>query len=144
MALKLTDFFAPCWSLLMLTACVTTPVVYSHGLGVGVGRDAYDRALDPPKIVDSQLSAEVSKGRQIYLEHCADCHGSAGLGNGSSATGMDPRPANLIETDTRYGEKELYALITTGRRDMPSWKDVLTEEELWQVVRYVRTLKTSD
>ncbi len=45
---------------------------------------------------------EVS-GRNAFLESCAACHGLDGRGNGPTAGGLDPRPADLTAIAARNG-----------------------------------------
>ena len=56
---------------------------------------------------------------------------------------LDPAPKNLAELQTRAGDDYLFWRISTGKEgtSMVSWLGVLTEEQIWQAVAYIRTLK---
>lgn len=47
-----------------------------------------------------QEPKEIS-GRALYMENCASCHGSTGIGNGFAAKGMNPLPADLTRVAAR-------------------------------------------
>ena len=49
--------------------------------------------------------------------------------------------ANDLNINTKIAGNELFWKITEGRKPMPSTKKSLTEEQRWQVVNYIRTLK---
>jgi mono/diheme cytochrome c family protein len=101
------------------------------------------------------------KGRKLYHHYCMHCHGE----NGQQAEGFnwdrmpDPRPRDLSEdaTMSTFSDKEIFDTISRDMRDtslqevnddmnyfavatMPTFKYTLSEEEIWAVVGYVRTL----
>jgi len=102
-----------------------------------------------------------TKGRKLYHHYCMHCHGE----NGQQAEGFnwdrmpDPRPRDLSEdaTMSTFSDKEIFDTISRDMRDtslqevnddmnyfavatMPTFKYTLSEEEIWAVVGYVRTL----
>src|SRR5262249_8779417 len=40
-------------------------------------------------------TSEIAQGATLYAAHCAVCHGASGLGNGSAATSLRKRAADL-------------------------------------------------
>ncbi len=103
-------------------------------------------------------SAEgIEEGARVYRElECFKCHGNAGRGDGPSAPTLTDdwdhpiRAANLAEGWTFNGGGEveqIYTRLRTGLdgTPMPSFSDaveggVITEEQLWRVAQYVRSL----
>lgn len=90
-------------------------------------------------------------GRKIYMARCFWCHGERGDGNGPSAVGMVPRPRDFVSAEykirsTGHGQlptdEDLYGTIAHGfpGTPMPGWKDILTEPELRDLVRYLKSL----
>ena len=88
----------------------------------------------------------IAAGGALYQVNCASCHGNAGAGDGPAAAGMSPRPANLRWTVQRPIATDGYlmwamsdggAALGTG---MPAFAGVLSEQERWQIVLYLRTL----
>jgi mono/diheme cytochrome c family protein len=81
-------------------------------------------------------------GRQIYEQHCLDCHGARGHGDGAKAPFLSPRPGNLVSAATSAkSDKDLLKIIANGRARtaMPAWKDHLSEEEQREVLRHIRS-----
>jgi copper transport protein len=83
-------------------------------------------------------------GRDVYTTYCETCHGETGRGDGPSGLRLVPRPADLrahmapgVHTDG-----ELFYWVSYGfpGTAMPAWKDVLTDEQRWDVINYARTL----
>jgi mono/diheme cytochrome c family protein len=82
-------------------------------------------------------------GRAVYQARCLECHGVQGRGDGEKATFLSPRPGNLVSAATSAkSDRDLLRTIRDGkpRTAMPAWKDILTEEEMQEVLRYVRSL----
>ena len=80
-------------------------------------------------------------GRMLYSQNCADCHGPSGKGDGKAVRDLDPHPTDLTSSEVvGLGERQLFNKISRGRRPMPAFRKLLSEQQRWQVVRYVRTL----
>jgi DMSO reductase family type II enzyme heme b subunit len=101
--------------------------------------------------------AGVAEGRQVFRKlECFKCHGDAGRGDGKSAPtlkddwGHPIRAADLTKSwNFRGGSavEQIYTRLRTGLdgTPMPSFSDaieskVITEEQLWRVAQYVRSL----
>jgi mono/diheme cytochrome c family protein len=83
------------------------------------------------------------RGRRIYEQHCMECHGSQGRGDGVKAASLSPRPGNLVSAATSAkSDKDLLKIIANGRprTAMPAWKDRLSEQDQQEVLRYIRSL----
>ncbi len=81
-------------------------------------------------------------GRRLYVLNCAFCHGVGGRGDGVPAAGLSPRPADLIQEAAKSSDARLYYRISEGERltGMPAWKDILSDQQRWMVVLYLRHL----
>jgi len=82
-----------------------------------------------------------SKGKSIYMEVCKACHGLDGTG--SEIMRLHPPAADL--TSAAVQEKldaGLFKAIHDGRKNtaMGAWKYTLSDEEIHDVIAYVRTL----
>jgi mono/diheme cytochrome c family protein len=84
----------------------------------------------------------VSAGAEVFKINCEACHGPQGHGDGPAGVSLDPKPKNLAELQAQAGDDYLFWRINTGKEgtSMVAWKGVLTEEQIWQVIAYVRTL----
>lgn len=76
----------------------------------------------------------ISQGQQLYNQmNCVGCHSHGGGGMGPP----------LMDDEWRYGGRidQIASTIAEGRPNgMPSWRGKLTEDQIWQIAAYVRTL----
>lgn len=81
-------------------------------------------------------------GAEVYKTNCQMCHGPAGHGDGPAGQALDPRPRNLAALQTKAGDDFLFWRISTGKPGtaMVGWKGILTDEQIWQLVAFIRTL----
>lgn len=86
-------------------------------------------------------------GQTLYEERCASCHGPSGGGDGPAAAGLDPKPAPLKEVVDTVSDDYLFWRIAEGgtmapfNSSMPAQKGILTDEQIWQVVTYIKTFE---
>jgi copper transport protein len=82
-------------------------------------------------------------GQQVFEQNCQVCHGVTGQGDGPAAAGLDPPPANLIVHVPLHSEAELFRAVHDGKSGtaMPSFDEVLADEEIWHLINYIRTFK---
>lgn len=79
------------------------------------------------------LAADVFRGKQVYLQHCADCHGPSG-------EGVMPGVPNFTRGESLFkSDNELVNTLRSGQGVMPSYSGLLQEDELEDVVAYLRT-----
>ena len=91
----------------------------------------------------AQPSETLDHGQAIYREHCMECHGTTGKGDGVKAPFLSPRPGNLISAATSAKtDQELLRTIAQGkpRTAMPAWQNVLPAEDQQAVLQYIRSL----
>ena len=83
------------------------------------------------------------EGAQIFKSNCEMCHGPLGHGDGPAGQSLEPRPRNLAELQTKVGDDFLFWRIHEGKpgTSMVAWKGILEDEQIWQVVSFIRTLK---
>jgi len=82
-------------------------------------------------------------GQAIYEQHCLRCHGMAGDGNGPDAPFLIVPPANFQSARSRSkSDMELMNIIMHGVvfSPMHGWGGRLTEQQLWDVLNYIRTI----
>src|SRR5215467_10159003 len=77
----------------------------------------------------------IQAGRLLFDDHCAQCHGD-------NAQGKNKRPSLRSSRVQSASEGSLHWFLVNGnvRRGMPSWSK-LPDQQLWQLVTYLRSLK---
>jgi len=93
-----------------------------------------------PRAPDARAAAyggnafAISQGQQLYMKmNCVGCHSHGGGGMGPP----------LMDDEWRYGGRvdQIAATITEGRPNgMPSWRGKLTDDQIWNLAAYVRSL----
>lgn len=83
-------------------------------------------------------------GAALYARHCAACHGSSGFGAQDDRQSLLPSPALLaflIQKPIAVDEYLLWSISEGGAvfdSAMPAFRDVLSRDEIWQIVAYMR------
>jgi len=117
----------------------TTPV--HHLLDVALTRAVKIRSAD---IVPPELDAaeRIQNGSRLYRAHCAQCHGGPGVAPQPYALGLNPAPAALVATARTRTAAEIFWVTRQGIKmtGMPAWQYRLTDDEIWDVVAFLRVL----
>ncbi len=106
----------------------------------GIPRDARDRK-NP--LSTRAGSADVEAGRGLYERNCQSCHGVDGRGSTAAGSGLYPPPLDLgplALAQRRRTDGELFYLVRNGIRNtgMPGWQ--LADQEIWELVSFIRNL----
>jgi len=87
----------------------------------------------------------IKKGEKIYQSLCAACHGKDGKANVPSMQNLNPKPTDLTSDYVQnQSDGALFWKISEGRGLMAGYKNMLSEEERWALVNYIRTFKKKD
>jgi len=85
----------------------------------------------------------IATGKQLYDGNCTACHGKDGKGDGPEAGKLSTEITDLTDQSimAQRSATKLYQAVTSGiAADMPAYESVLTDEERWAVVSYLRSL----
>jgi mono/diheme cytochrome c family protein len=89
--------------------------------------------------------AKLRRGRTVFDQNCASCHGWSGHGTGPDAFALVPAPADLewlARTPENRAEPYIYWSIAEGGgsfgSEMPAFKRTLSRNEIWAVTAYIR------
>lgn len=104
-------------------------------LSVGLFTTALFADGDPQlsTAADSRLFDAVS-GEELYKASCQGCHMSDG--KGANGAGFYPSLTNNIRL---MSAKTTIEIVTNGLRGMPSFREYLSDEQIVEVVKYIRT-----
>lgn len=86
----------------------------------------------------------IAAGRENFSHYCYACHGLDGQGTGVPfADSMSPPVPSLASRDVQgYSDGQLHCVIENGLwlTGMPAAKGILSDEEMWSIVLYIRHL----
>ncbi|MBE2270178.1 MAG: cytochrome c [Anaerolinea sp.] len=123
----------------------------SHGEAVSDG--------SPIQILDRSFTeTEIAQGQVVYTQYCAACHGVDGQGQFPEAplvpdsTGrLGAPPHNETGHTWHHSDVLLIRYVTEGGFSdptrfytMPPFGDILTDEQILQVVAYIKTMWTDE
>lgn len=84
-------------------------------------------------------------GQELFTAHCQTCHGPEGKGDGPAGLALDPPPRDLTKRPYSQGcgPGAIVHTLENGLEGtpMPSFEGVLSEEEMWKLARYVRSIQ---
>jgi mono/diheme cytochrome c family protein len=118
-----------------------------------LGLSAYKLAKDPWKVPDTYKSKKnpvastkqgLSYGKELYEMSCSSCHGASGKGNGVKAKNLDIELYDLTSADfqSKFTDGEIYYQSFIGRYRWHDFRSAVPDEEdRWNVVNYIRSLK---
>jgi mono/diheme cytochrome c family protein len=139
---------------------------YGGSLGGGTGKtELWDRVKNPtkgealynqwtnnwsPTLKETRVpGADPNEGKQWYYVYCIGCHGWLLQGDGPVAIDLNPRPRTLVKGSymNKKTNLELFTVIKGGGEavslssSMPSWGNYLQDQDIWNVVAWVRAMQ---
>lgn len=122
-------------------------LVFSFGLFYAFSSDEHWEAPPEAKSVKNPVKPteeSIKRGKEIYQKKCLMCHGEKGDGSGPVAKQLKTPPGDLRDAKMmqEMTDGELFWKITNGRDPMPRFEKMLSDDERWHVVNYVRTLSS--
>jgi mono/diheme cytochrome c family protein len=83
----------------------------------------------------------IADAKTVYVSYCTPCHGDKGRGDGPAAPGLNPKPADhtsaAVQSET---DGSLFWKLSEGRSPMPGYKKILTDQQRWELINYIRSL----
>ncbi|WP_395751185.1 c-type cytochrome [Prosthecobacter sp.] len=116
----------------------------------------YAPTMEFPAAPEWYKTAEAVKthaleGKKLFATNCAACHGEKADGKGAAAVtlkdiwGLPAAPADLRQPHPRCGDgpEDLFRVLATGLSGTPmvSFEKVLSEEQRWDVIAYVLSIR---
>ncbi|MEM7280421.1 MAG: c-type cytochrome [Pseudomonadota bacterium] len=131
------------------TQVTTAPAAVPAG-----GKELVQKPTDLTNLVNSRLAAgadlenphprtpeSVNRGKQVYDLHCLVCHGSDGHGGGAVGKKFVPPPMDLtLQYVQIQPDGQLFFTISRGSIAMPYYRDVITQEDRWHIVNYIKNV----
>ena len=84
----------------------------------------------------------------LFTELCSVCHGVGGKGDGPSAQGLEPKPADFTNCNAMAKDSDdvLFKIVKGGGQSagrstvMPAWGDSLSDRQIRELVKFIRSL----
>ena len=101
-------------------------------------------------------TSDLERGMEIYFERCVGCHGEEGMGLGAGAERLLPPPRDFTAgtykimttafDDFVPQDDDVFRMISQGMPGtaMPGWSDVLSEQEMRDLVVFVKSFAGYD
>ena len=89
------------------------------------------------------FDSSIKRGKDMFAKNCAKCHGLSGNGYGVVAHGFTTWPKQLwvwYKADSS-ADSYLFWILENGKSDMPPWGLILSEDERWDLINYIKTIK---
>jgi cytochrome c oxidase cbb3-type subunit 3 len=102
------------------------------------------------------LAGDAAAGKTVYTINCLSCHGETGKGDGPVGMVLQPPPRDFSIADFKFDgdgdgkvatDADLAAVVAKGagafggNQMMAAWGGMLSEDDIANVVAYIRTLK---
>ena len=90
----------------------------------------------------SATPENLEEGRMVYEKQCVFCHGDDGVGQTPEGIQFYPPVPSLVDPELELTDGQMHFIATNGIRytAMPAFEKVLTPDETWKAVLWVRRL----
>jgi len=93
-------------------------------------------------------ATDMGATRKEFVRFCSKCHGTEGKGDGPQADALTTKPRDFTDCARMKGlsDDTLFTAIKEGgeavhlSKDMPAWKDGMDDDEIHDLIAYVRSL----
>lgn len=104
----------------------------------------------------TSFAGDADKGKMLYTANCESCHGTTGKGDGPVGMVLQPPPRDFSQGDFKFDtdsdgtpgtDADLKGVIMKGAAEfggnqmMAPWGGILSEEDVDDVIAFVRSLK---
>lgn len=111
--------------------------------------EQHKRRWDTPAWSDTlknpfvHIPSAADSGKVTYMKICTVCHGNSGKGDGVAAVGLAVKPADHTSPNVQLQtDGSLFYELSNGHAPMPAYKTILNEKQRWQLICFIRTLKS--
>jgi thiosulfate dehydrogenase len=102
-----------------------------------------DRRASEGKNPLEPTEANIAAGAQLYLDHCAGCHGVPSNPDGAFARSFYPPVPEFFKDAPDMSDGQNFYIIQHGVRwtGMPAWSKTLSDTQIWELVTFLANLE---
>ena len=128
-----------------LALAVAAPKAAVPGQAGSVGDDGFPFKFSAdPEARKKEIMDILDRGESRFNISCLPCHGKLGDGNGMIALRGFRKPPTYHQDRLRKAPtSHFYDVMTNGFGAMPSYAEVVTPEDRWKIIAYIRALQES-
>ena len=131
--MRLPRFFPLLFLLLFTAAALQSPTAPHKG-----GNPTAAKVKNPI----APTAESIAAGKRSYQHLCIRCHGPEGKGDGTATTKTEPSDLTGTKWDYGNSDGEVFGVIHDGISvDMEPYSARIGDEEIWNLVNYLRTLR---
>jgi mono/diheme cytochrome c family protein len=131
----------------MRKLCIFVVVAFFvFSIGALLAQNAASNSCSNPGEVKSMVNPvkptaeSLAQGKKYYGYDCAMCHGATGNGKGEVDTGDKLPDFTNADSMKVMSDGQIFCSLKTGKGHMPLERVRISENELWNLVNYVRSL----
>jgi thiosulfate dehydrogenase len=108
----------------------------------GASDAAVDRNAPNVQNPVSATEENVVAGAQLYMNHCAGCHGTPSNPNSPFAHSFNPPVPRFFVHAPDMPENQNFYIAKYGLRftGMPAWDKTLSDQQIWQIVTFLSNI----
>ena len=101
--------------------------------------------------IQKQNAEQITRGKKLFANYCASCHGADATGNGPVASSLKALPSDLTRIQTKSGKfsaeevrKKIAGspdLMVHGKKDMPVWGMIFSPADITNLVKYLESIQ---
>ena len=118
-----------------LAVCAVSSIYYADLLRAAFTSNPIPRSTE-----------SIARGKSIFEHDCVVCHGPGGRGDGVAAASLPARPKDLtkLAPPPIFPDGVIAYRIINGKNLMPAWRGMLSDNDVWDLINFIRSLATSN
>ncbi len=95
-------------------------------------------------------SEQTERGKKLFMNYCASCHGVDAKGRGPVASSLKKQPTDLtkLQKGPKFPTSEVTRKISGsslspihGKKEMPVWGLIFSQEDITNLVKYLESIQ---
>lgn len=101
--------------------------------------------LSATTLLGCEGGTPLERGTRTFQRSCAPCHGADGRKGSATVLGFNPPPRDLTDHEfhTQRSDEQLRRSIRLGKGQMPAFAAILGDEDISNVILFIRSLDPS-